>query len=86
MASNQLMIKKYCKPFAVLYHHIITMCLLFLLFVPIMKEIILYYWLTTGPLLYHFADMPNEVSIELCYEDIHRIAEEKIGFQFLVRY
>lgn len=29
--------------------------------------------------------MPNELSIELCYEDIHRIAEEKIGFQFLVR-
>ena len=29
--------------------------------------------------------MPNEQSIELCYEDIHRIAEEKIGFQFLVR-
>ena len=29
--------------------------------------------------------MPNELSIELCYEDIHRIAEEQIGFQFLVR-
>ena len=37
----------------------------------------------TGPLLYHFAEMPNELSIELCYEDVHRIAEE-IGFQFLV--
>ena len=37
----------------------------------------------TGPLLYHFADMPSELSIELCYEDVHRIAEE-IGFQFLV--
>ena len=34
-------------------------------------------------MLYHFADMPNELSIELCYEDVHRIAE-KIGFQFLV--
>lgn len=51
-----------------------------------MKEIILFKFVyLTGPLLYHFADMPNELSIELCYEDIHRIAEEKIGFQFLVR-
>lgn len=40
-------------------------------------------YLLSGPLLYHFADMPSELSIELCYEDVHRIAEE-IGFQFLV--
>lgn len=41
-------------------------------------------YLLSGPLLYHFADMPSELSIELCYEDVHRIAEE-IGFRFLVR-
>lgn len=53
--------------------------------IKIVKEIILFKFVClTGPLLYHFADMPNELSIELCYEDIHRIAE-KIGFQFLVR-
>ena len=50
-------------------------------------NIIMYYEIfivcSTGPLLYHFADMPSELSIELCYEDVHRIAEE-IGFQFLV--
>lgn len=51
-----------------------------------MKEIILFKFVClTGPLLYHFADMPNELSIELCYEDIHQIAKDEVGFQFLVR-
>lgn len=37
-----------------------------------------------GPLLYHFADMPGEFSIELSWEDIRRIAEQEIGFEILV--
>ncbi|XP_065883816.1 carnosine N-methyltransferase-like isoform X2 [Dysidea avara] len=41
------------------------------------------YWINFGPLLYHFADMPNELSIELCYDEVHRIARDEIGFQFL---
>ena len=39
-----------------------------------------------GPLLYHFADMPGEFSIELSWEDIRRIAEQEIGFEILVYY
>ena len=39
-----------------------------------------------GPLLYHFADMPGEFSIELSWEDIRRIAEQEIGFEILVNY
>jgi carnosine N-methyltransferase len=35
-----------------------------------------------GPLLYHYCDVPNEISIEPSYEDIHEIIE-KIGFKFL---
>jgi carnosine N-methyltransferase len=35
-----------------------------------------------GPLLYHFCDVPSEVSIEPSYEDLHEIIE-KIGFKFL---
>lgn len=37
-----------------------------------------------GPLLYHFADMPGEPSIELSWQDIRRIAEEEIGFEIIV--
>ena len=37
-----------------------------------------------GPLLYHFADMPGEPSIELSWQDIRRIAEEDIGFEIIV--
>jgi len=43
------------------------------------------YWVNLGPLLYHFADMPGEFSIELSWEDIRRIAEEEIGFEILVQ-
>eukprot|EP00128_Syssomonas_multiformis_P000879 Colp12_sorted_trinity150504_noHs@22405 len=39
-------------------------------------------WINFGPLLYHFADMPKEMSIELSYEEIREVAE-KIGFQFV---
>lgn len=35
-----------------------------------------------GPLLYHFCDVPNEISIEPSYEDLREIIE-KIGFKFL---
>uniref|UniRef100_A0A3P9LRM8 Carnosine N-methyltransferase n=1 Tax=Oryzias latipes TaxID=8090 RepID=A0A3P9LRM8_ORYLA len=36
-------------------------------------------WINLGPLLYHFENMANELSIELCYEDI-RAAMVKLGF------
>ena len=36
-----------------------------------------------GPLLYHFADMPSEFSLEICWEDI-RAAATKIGFKVRV--
>lgn len=31
------------------------------------------YWINFGPLLYHFADMPNESSIELPYDELRRL-------------
>ncbi|KAM7449839.1 hypothetical protein ABFA07_002488 [Porites harrisoni] len=34
------------------------------------------YWINLGPLLYHFADVANEWSVELPYEDIKRITTE----------
>ncbi|XP_064645722.1 carnosine N-methyltransferase-like [Lineus longissimus] len=37
------------------------------------------YWINLGPLLYHFADMPNESSIELSYEDVKSVVQ-KTGF------
>ena len=37
-----------------------------------------------GPLLYHYSDMPGELSIELSWEDILRVARDKIGFEILV--
>lgn len=42
------------------------------------------YWINFGPLLYHFAGMPNEFSIEPSWDDIRRIATEEIGFEILV--
>merc|ERR1711976_730400 len=36
-------------------------------------------WLNLGPLLYHFADQPNELSIELAYSDLRKVVE---GFGF----
>lgn len=35
-----------------------------------------------GPLLYHYCDVPNELSIEPSYEDLREIIE-KIGFTFI---
>ncbi|CAH1789883.1 unnamed protein product, partial [Owenia fusiformis] len=39
-------------------------------------------WINLGPLLYHFADLTNEESIELSYEDLKHVIE-KIGFKYL---
>ncbi|KAM3611418.1 uncharacterized protein V6R79_018205 [Siganus canaliculatus] len=40
-------------------------------------------WINLGPLLYHFENMANELSIELSYEDIRR-AIIKLGFHLEV--
>lgn len=39
-------------------------------------------WINLGPLLYHFCDSANELSIEPSYEDVHEIIQ-KTGFEFL---
>ncbi|KAL4216827.1 hypothetical protein ACF0H5_024548 [Mactra antiquata] len=33
-------------------------------------------WINLGPLLYHYADMPNEMSIELSYEEVKSVIEQ----------
>lgn len=40
---------------------------------------------SSGPLLYHYENMANELSIELCYEDI-KAAMIKFGFHIEVSY
>ncbi len=40
-------------------------------------------FLFSGPLLYHFADVPHEMSLELSWEDVKRIII-KTGFEILV--
>ncbi|XP_061674351.1 carnosine N-methyltransferase isoform X5 [Syngnathoides biaculeatus] len=40
-------------------------------------------WINLGPLLYHFENMANELSVELSYEDI-RAAMVKLGFHIVV--
>lgn len=42
-------------------------------------------WLWLGPLLYHYENMANEFSVELCYEDI-KAAMIKFGFYMEVSY
>lgn len=37
------------------------------------------YWINLGPLLYHYSDIPNEVSIELSYEELKKVVKQ-IGF------
>lgn len=39
---------------------------------------------SVGPLLYHFADMSDELSIEFGYEELCSVIE-KIGFRIIVR-
>lgn len=41
------------------------------------------YWINFGPLLYHFADTPNEQSIELSYDQLKHVIKT-LGFKFLV--
>ncbi|KAK8727405.1 hypothetical protein OTU49_009542, partial [Cherax quadricarinatus] len=41
------------------------------------------YWVNLGPLLYHFADQPGELSIEPSYEEVKRIVLG-IGFKITV--
>uniref|UniRef100_A0A4W5LAV1 carnosine N-methyltransferase n=1 Tax=Hucho hucho TaxID=62062 RepID=A0A4W5LAV1_9TELE len=41
-------------------------------------------WINLGPLLYHFENMANELSIELSYEDV-RVAILKHGFHLEVK-
>jgi len=36
-----------------------------------------------GPLLYHFADMKDEQSIELSYDEVREVIV-KVGFEFIV--
>ncbi|XP_078667101.1 carnosine N-methyltransferase-like [Branchiostoma floridae x Branchiostoma belcheri] len=40
------------------------------------------YWINLGPLLYHFADMASEASVELSYEDLRSVILE-FGFEIL---
>lgn len=40
-------------------------------------------WTNLGPLLYHYAEIPGELSIELSYEDLRKVIQ-KVGFEFLV--
>ena len=42
------------------------------------------FYTSIGPLLYHFADMPNEKSVELSYETIKRAMLTHYGFQLIV--
>ncbi|KAK3094979.1 hypothetical protein FSP39_008676 [Pinctada imbricata] len=37
-------------------------------------------WINLGPLLYHYADVENETSIELSYEDLIEVVK-KVGFE-----
>jgi hypothetical protein len=48
-------------------------------------HVFMFMYACAGPLLYHFADMPGEPSIELSWQDIRRIAEKEIGFEIIVR-
>ncbi|EUB57408.1 hypothetical protein EGR_07732 [Echinococcus granulosus] len=40
------------------------------------------YWVNFGPLLYHFADVPGQDSIELSYEELRK-AIQLMGFEFV---
>ena len=41
------------------------------------------YWINNGPLLYHFADVPGECSIDLSYEDIRRVITDDFKFEIV---
>jgi len=66
----------------------ITLTCLLSVFVPRSPAVPLrwhacYLCLSPGPLLYHYADMPNEMSIELAYDDVRNVIE-KVGFEIEV--
>jgi carnosine N-methyltransferase len=42
-------------------------------------------WVNIGPLLYHYAEMSDETSIELTWEEVKQVAL-KIGFTIEVEY
>ena len=44
---------------------------------------ITFFLCVVGPLLYHYSDMPNEMSIELSYDEVRRVIEQT-GFVFEV--
>lgn len=41
------------------------------------------YWINNGPLLYHFADVPGESSIDLSYEDLRKVITEGFNFEII---
>lgn len=41
------------------------------------------YWINLGPLLYHFSDVPNELSIEISYEDLRRLVVQEFKFELI---
>ena len=42
-------------------------------------------WVNFGPLLYHYSEMEEEVSIELSWEEVKHVIEE-LGFEIKVQY
>ena len=41
------------------------------------------YWINLGPLLFHFADVPNESSIEISYEELRNLVVNEFKFEIL---
>lgn len=41
------------------------------------------YWINNGPLLYHFADVPGECSVDLSYEDLRKVMTESFKFEII---
>ena len=41
------------------------------------------YWINLGPLLYHFADVPNESSIEISYEELKSLVINDFKFELV---
>ena len=40
-------------------------------------------WINNGPLLYHFADVPGEISIELSYEELRQVILQDFKFELV---
>lgn len=41
------------------------------------------YWINNGPLLYHFADVPGEFSVDLSYEELRKVITEGFNFEIV---